>query len=338
MRPGLDCPADATWFDGLTVNENGAPKFNSNQACLFERDPESPAWRHTEDGETYGRPTRELVLRSAATIGNYDYIIDWRFDPVGGIEVAVGATGVIETKHTVQEKAADHEEHSGPEYGQFVGLHTFGVNHDHFFSFRLDFDIDGPNNSFMTHRMVLQRLANDPMRKSIWVAQPSMAATEKDAILDIQLDRPSMWMFMIREGSPQLSKRLRSDAWRYGQVDTIPGRSTAKSGRLLRTSILGHALQRKRTLRFRRVPGELERDRWPGRLDPSQPAHCEHRHRGMVHAWIPPHHACGGLAHHAYHVAFVLHPACSLLPGQPGPGSAEEPFTLVAPRGKIGSP
>ena len=60
----------------------------------------SPAWRHFEDGEIYGRPTRQLVLRSAATIGNYDYIIDWRFHPDGTIEVAVGATGVIETKAT----------------------------------------------------------------------------------------------------------------------------------------------------------------------------------------------------------------------------------------------
>ncbi len=196
LRPGVDCPANATWFDGLTVNENGSPKFNSNQACLFERDPETAAWRHTEDGETYGRPTRELVLRSAATIGNYDYIMDWRFDAAGSIEVAVGATGVVETKATAQEKASDHEEQGGPEYGQFVGAHTIAVNHDHFFSFRLDFDVDGPNNSFMTHRMTLKKLTNDPMRKSIWVDEPSMAATEKDAILDIHLDRPSMWMFM----------------------------------------------------------------------------------------------------------------------------------------------
>jgi len=196
LRPGLDCPANATWFDGLSATERGAPKLNSNMACLFERDPESPAWRHYEDGEVFGRPTRQLILRSTATIGNYDYILDWRFDPDGTIEVAVGATGVIETKPTALEMAPDHGDHSSPAYGQFVAPHTIGVNHDHFFSYRLDFDVDGPNNSFMTHRMVLQRLPNDPMRKSIWVAQPAIAAHEKDAILDIQLDKPSMWMFM----------------------------------------------------------------------------------------------------------------------------------------------
>jgi primary-amine oxidase len=196
LRPGVDCPADATWFDGLSASENGAPKFTSNEACLFERDPENPAWRHFEDGEIYGRPTRELVLRSAATIGNYDYILDWRFSPDGTIEVAVGATGVIETKPTIEEKAPDHENNGEPEYGQFVGPHTMGVDHDHFFSFRLDFDVDGENNSFMADRLVPRRLDNDPMRKSIWVVEPNVAAREKDAILDIQLDKPSMWMFV----------------------------------------------------------------------------------------------------------------------------------------------
>ena len=194
MRPGMDCPSNAMWFDGLSASEHGAPKFNSNMACLFERDPGSAAWRHSEGGEIYGRPTRELVLRSTATIGNYDYILDWRFQPDGNIEVAVGATGVIETKPTAQEKAPDHQ--SGPEYGQFVAAHTIGVNHDHYFSFRLDFDVDGPNNTFMTERMVPRRLENDPMRKSIWVTEPVMAKREKEAILDIQLDKPSMWMFV----------------------------------------------------------------------------------------------------------------------------------------------
>jgi primary-amine oxidase len=196
LRPGLDCPANATWFDGLSATERGAPKFNSNLACLFERDLESPAWRHSEGGEIYGRPTRQLILRSSATIGNYDYILDWRFEPDGNIEVAVGATGVIETKPMKQEKAEDRMDHAAPEYGQFVGPHTMGINHDHYFSFRLDFDVDGPNNSFMMHRMVTKRLENDPMRKSIWVVEPQIAKREKEAMLDIQLDKPSMWMFM----------------------------------------------------------------------------------------------------------------------------------------------
>ena len=192
----LDCPADASWFNGLSANEKGAPVIRANMACLFERNVESPAWRHGEGDQIYGRPTRQLVLRSAAVIGNYDYIMDWRFDPDGTIDVAVGATGIIETRAMTEEAAPDHAGHDVEQTGQFVAANTLGVNHDHYFSFRLDLDVDGPSNSFMIHRMVRKQLENDPMRKSIWVAKPSIAKREQDAILDIQLERPSMWMFM----------------------------------------------------------------------------------------------------------------------------------------------
>ena len=195
LRAGLDCPATATYFDALTVGEHGAPKVGTQRACLFERTGSDPAWRHGEDGEVYGRPSRELVLRSAAVIGNYDYIMDWRFLQDGAIDVAVGATGVIETK-SVADKMATHDHAGGLEYGKLVAPNTMGVNHDHFFSYRLDMDVDGPKNSFMAERLVQQMLPDDPMRKSIWAVQPSIAKTEKDAILDLRLDRPAMWMFV----------------------------------------------------------------------------------------------------------------------------------------------
>ena len=196
MKPGLDCPSSATWFHAVTSGESGSPKIKSNMACLFERNVDNPAWRHSEGGEVYGRPARQLVLRSCAVIGNYDYIMDWRFDPDGTIEVAVGATGVIETRATAQKGPAADGHSVGVEYGQYVAEHTLGVNHDHYFSYRLDLDVDGPGNSFMLHRMVPKRLENDPMRKSIWVTEPMIAKTEKDAILDIKLESPAMWMFV----------------------------------------------------------------------------------------------------------------------------------------------
>src|SRR5215471_4553007 len=171
LRPGLDCPANASYFEGLSAGERGAPKLTPQLVCLFERTGNDPAWRHFENNTIYGRPGRELVLRSAAAIGNYDYLMDWRFRQDGSIEVALGATGVIETKSTTQKNAAGHTtEHIGTntEYGQFVADNTVGVNHDHFFSYRLDMDVDGPANSFMADRIVQKLLAGDPMRKSIW--------------------------------------------------------------------------------------------------------------------------------------------------------------------------
>jgi primary-amine oxidase len=199
LRQGLDCPANASYFDGLSAGEHGAPKIASQVVCLFERTGSDPAWRHFEGNNVYGRPGRELVLRSAAVIGNYDYLMDWRFQQDGTIDVAVGATGVIETKTSKQKNAAGHAMgQSGMplEYGQFVAENTIGVNHDHFFSYRLDLDVDGSDNSFMASRMVQQLLPSDPMRKSIWAVKHMVAPREKDAIMDIHLETPGMWLFI----------------------------------------------------------------------------------------------------------------------------------------------
>jgi primary-amine oxidase len=196
LREGVDCPANAVYLDGLVPNDQGIPMLRPKLACLYEVATGNPAWRHEEGDEVWGRPSRTLVLRSAAVLGNYDYLLDWRFQQDGSISVAVGSTGIIETKAVATEDAGSgvHAAHSD-EYGHLVGENLVGVNHDHFFSFRLDLDVDGPNNVFVAHRLVPKQLPAATHRKSIWVNQPVEARTERDAMQDIHLDRPAMWMF-----------------------------------------------------------------------------------------------------------------------------------------------
>jgi primary-amine oxidase len=202
LRDGVDCPSNAAYIDTLTPNEHGIPMLQSKRACLYETYAGNPAWRHFEKEDVWGRPTRTLVLRTAAAIGNYDYLFDWRFEQDGSIRVAVGATGVIETKAVKDKKPADHimgrgsAEGAKDEYGHFVAENTVGVDHDHFFSFRLDLDVDGQNNTFMADRLEKRHLPASTHRKSIWVVTPSVAHTECDAMIDIHLDRPTMWMFL----------------------------------------------------------------------------------------------------------------------------------------------
>lgn len=199
LKPGLDCPANAVYFDGLSSDEKGNPALRPRQACLFERFAGDIAWRHEDGNLVFGRPSRTLVLRSAAVAGNYDYLLDWRFEQDGSIRVAVGATGIMEARDVADESvnnATSHGGHSAEEYGQLVAKNTLGINHDHFFCFRLDMDVDGQNNSFMIHRLVEKELPAGGPRKSIWVAEPSIAGKERDAMMDIHLEKPSMWMFV----------------------------------------------------------------------------------------------------------------------------------------------
>ncbi|HEY1422197.1 MAG TPA: hypothetical protein VGF20_02000 [Candidatus Acidoferrum sp.] len=202
LQSEIDCPSNAVYFDSLAVNDHGFPLIHSHVACLFESYSGDPAWRHFEEHQLYGSGARVLVLRTAAVIGNYDYILDWRFERDGNLRVAVGATGIIETKGVKAKNASEaggaigHSMAGAPdEFGHFVAENTIGVNHDHFFSYRLDVDVDGVNNSFMPMRLVKRELKN-PLRKSIWVAEPSIAKTEKEAMMDIHLEHPTMWHFI----------------------------------------------------------------------------------------------------------------------------------------------
>jgi primary-amine oxidase len=199
LQDGVDCPTNAEYIDGLASNEHGIPILLPREACLFESYAGDPAWRHFEGDMVWGRPTRTLVLRTAAVIGNYDYLLDWRFEQDGSIRVAVGATGIIETKAAkakISPRGMGGMAGEPDEFGRYVGENTIGVNHDHFFSYRLDLDVDGTNNSFMADRLKKRELPAATHRKSIWVAEPFVAKTEHDAMIDIQMDKPSMWMFV----------------------------------------------------------------------------------------------------------------------------------------------
>lgn len=189
-----DCPAHAQYFSGIIPSDQGTPILTQNMACLFEHVTDAPAWRHYENGimSTKG-PTRELTLRTAAVVGNYDYLLDWTFEQDGTIKVAVGATGIVETENVKEE--TQHEKMGEAQYGTLVDSHLLAVNHDHFFSYRLDMDVDGPNNTFMIDRAEPEKINTDN-RTSIWVRKSMMAHTEQDAIMDLSAKNPAMWSFV----------------------------------------------------------------------------------------------------------------------------------------------
>ena len=160
---GMDCPDYATFFSETYFHDNGTPFTRPQVACLFERTLGDPSWRHWESEGAVGRPGRELVFRTIAVVGNYDYILDWRFAQEGAITIAVGATGELEVK-AVKEKTAEgmmagdmmakDPDGNMVEFGHLVAPFTDGVDHDHFFSFRLDIDVDGQKNNFEVDKLV----------------------------------------------------------------------------------------------------------------------------------------------------------------------------------------
>jgi len=136
-----------------------------------------------------------------ATLENYDYIFDWIFLQDGTIRVAVGATGIVAAKATGTPSAG--HAHGGAttlpadeRYGRFVAEHLVGVNHDHFFCFRLDLDVDGLENSLVVDQLQSVRAKANTPRTSVWVTQSRVAKLERDAQLDPSTPRPALWRFV----------------------------------------------------------------------------------------------------------------------------------------------
>ncbi len=203
LMAGLDCPANTVYMDALIAGDKGRPVEVPRMVGIFERESGDIAWRHhtsSNEGLPESRVKRDLVVRAAAVLGNYDYIIDWIFQQDGSIRVSLGATGIAEVKMVNQDNAIAFASpgRAAPDlpadaYGRFVDPNIVAVNHDHYFSFRLDLDVDGSNNNLQLDRLVPQTLPEEHSRRSVWVRQSKIARKESEAKLNINLDRPTLW-------------------------------------------------------------------------------------------------------------------------------------------------
>ena len=198
MMANVDCPPHTHFIDATFADTQGHPLQLNRMIGVFERESGDPSWRHfkgPEEAGPDGRVKRDLVVRCAAVLANYDYILDWVFQQDGSIVVRVGATGMVAVKQ-VAEKTVHEAINGNPDaYGRMVGERVVGVHHDHYFNFRLDIDVDGTNNSLSIDKLRTQRLSDDHPRRSIWTLQSHVAEKESEAKMNINLEKPAMWRF-----------------------------------------------------------------------------------------------------------------------------------------------
>ena len=202
---GIDCPARAVFIDATLPNDRGEPEIGRSRICLFERSADAPLWRHAEtvNGAYAGRLATELVLRTIPSVGNYDYIIDWVLTPAGAVRIDVGATGIDEVKGVASRTMTDPSAAHDTAYGTLLAPNLVAVNHDHFLSFRLDVDIDGPENTLVRQSLVQQRLDNSSGRHSLWhLAEEDVA--EEGPLGAGDHDGDEVWRIV----NPNLTNRL----------------------------------------------------------------------------------------------------------------------------------
>jgi len=141
LVPGGDVPESAELIDAFVADSAGVPRRLARAVGLYERDG-GLAWRHTDylTGRALTQRRQQLVLASVVTAANYDYSVNWIFDTDGSIELEILLSGILQVQ-TI--RAAHDVEHAPIGHGVAAGLS--GVHHQHFFSIRLDVDVDGPS-------------------------------------------------------------------------------------------------------------------------------------------------------------------------------------------------
>ncbi|KAH9505400.1 hypothetical protein Btru_057176 [Bulinus truncatus] len=190
LIPGGDCPEYSTLVNQTFWSQNtGEPSAFDATFCLFEHNNGYPLRRHSSYSRGVmsfygGLLDTALTLRSALTVSNYDYIIDFIFHHNGIIETRLMSTGYIQTSF--------YNEREKP-YGFHVENFITGSLHYHMAQFKVDLDVGGTSNRFETLNIVNDKV---PLRQDPSVTyhqmkfEPHLKKTEMEAVYDYDFRSP----------------------------------------------------------------------------------------------------------------------------------------------------
>ncbi len=191
IEPKTDAPENATLLDATFAGDDGEPYVLPRAVAIYERDG-GLLWKHYEQYsmQNESRRARELVLSFIATIGNYDYAVNWILHQDGVIEVDAALSGIMLPQGVAQTKAGGH---TGLTSGHLVAPNVVAPHHQHFFNFRLDFDVDGTANSVVEmNTRALPAGASNPSMNGMTMVETTLR-TEGTAGRRMSMDSARTW-------------------------------------------------------------------------------------------------------------------------------------------------
>ena len=207
---GADCPDRASYLDVTLHNAMGQPYIAEDRICVFEHDPELPIWRHAEpilEGIPLLEPHEsrthtQLIVRMAATIGNYDYFQDYILQQDGRLRIRLTSTGLDAVKGVHATSLSDPSAEADTRYGDLIAPGRVGINHDHFFNYRIDLDVDGASNNFQRHKLRPVNLSKRASKRtSIWRLERQTVTNELAARTRIDPAAPAL--LLVTSGERQ---------------------------------------------------------------------------------------------------------------------------------------
>jgi primary-amine oxidase len=195
LELGCDCVGEIHYFDARMTDSRGAVSTIKNAVCLHEED-YGMLWKHTDWRREHVevRRSRRLALSFIATVDNYEYAFFWYFYQDGTIQYEVKLTGIL-----LCGALAGY-----PKYGTLVAPELNALNHQHFFSLRMDFDIDGSKNSVYEVNTEAEPMGAENPYGNAFFAQSTLLKTELAAQRIIDPLTARYWKIV----NPNLQNRL----------------------------------------------------------------------------------------------------------------------------------
>ncbi len=186
LELGCDCLGYIQYFDANMTDSKGNLVTVKNAICLHEED-YGILWKHTDRrlGVPEVRRSRRLVISSVSTVENYEYGFFWYLYQDGNIQLEIKLTGIL--------SLAAYLPNVKPKYGNLVAPQLYAPNHQHFFSVRCDFDLDGTENSVYEVNVVSEELGADNPYENAFYAKPTLLENELQARSNLNLETARYW-------------------------------------------------------------------------------------------------------------------------------------------------
>jgi primary-amine oxidase len=186
LELGCDCLGYIQYFDAHMSGSKGNLITVKNAICMHEED-YGILWKHTDRrlGIPEVRRSRRLVISSMSTVENYEYGFFWYLYQDGNIQLEIKLTGIL--------SLAAFAPHQTPKYGNLVAPQLYAPNHQHFFSVRCDFDLDGTENSVYEVNVVSEEPDTTNPFGNAFYAKATLLANELQARSNLNLETSRYW-------------------------------------------------------------------------------------------------------------------------------------------------
>ncbi len=198
LQLGCDCVGHIEYLDAHLCDSRGRDLTIPNAICIHEED-YGILWKHTDrrmPDAPEVRRSRRLVISSISTVENYEYGFFWYFYQDGNIQFEIKLTGILSLGTAREEEVLKH--------GVTIAPLLYAPNHQHFFNMRLDFGVDGIENTVQQLDAVADPLNEENPFQNAFHLQATDLQTEKQSLAHLNLETGRTWKII----NPSVKNRM----------------------------------------------------------------------------------------------------------------------------------